>query len=83
MIQSLLIEMTWDQWLILLTGPTAIFFSQSRYKELNKWACILGLIGQGGWFYTLYLHEQWGAFYSSFFYTYAWLVGFRNWWIRK
>lgn len=82
---ELFATLTWDQWLILATGPTAVLFTQSngRYRPLRRYACILGLLGQVGWFYTLYINQQWGAFVSSFFYTMAWCIGLYNYWIKK
>jgi hypothetical protein len=73
-------SMDWSQWLILVTGPTAIYFSQADIG-MQAWACILGLVGQVGWFYTLYRGKQWGAFISCFAYTYAWSVGLIKYWI--
>ena len=72
------------QIIIALTGGIAILLSQQEKKpEWKKYASILGLIGQPFWFYTTFVHEQWGIFILSFFYTYAWFVGFKNNWLTK
>lgn len=72
------------QFLIILTGGLAILFTQqNKYYILKKYAPILGLIGQPFWFYTSYTNEQWGIFILSFFYSYAWYIGIKNYWLRK
>lgn len=70
----------WHQILILLTGPLAVWCTQTSRYEFHKYACLLGLTGQIGWFYSLYSTGQWGGFISSFFYTYAWCVGLHKHW---
>ncbi|EHL24867.1 hypothetical protein KYG_00647, partial [Acidovorax sp. NO-1] len=34
-------------------GPTAIWLSQSRSQQIQRWACIVGLIGQPFWFWSV------------------------------
>lgn len=71
-----------EQIIIAFTGATAIWLSQQSNEAWKKYASILGLIGQPFWFYSAYQAEQWGIFALCFFYTYSWLVGFRNNWLR-
>ncbi len=71
-----------EQIAIALTGAVAIWLSQQGNESLKKYACILGLIGQPFWFYATYKAEQWGIFGLTFFYTYSWLVGFKNNWLK-
>ena len=73
--------MTISEIFIAVFGVTAIYFSQQRNMELRKYACIAGLIGQPFWFYTSYTAEVWGIFILCFAYTYAWLLGFKNYWL--
>lgn len=71
-----------EQVLIALTGVVAIRLSQGANEEWKKYACIFGLIGQPFWFYSAYTAEQWGIFILCFFYTEAWIKGFRVHWIN-
>lgn len=71
--------MTWDQWIILLTGPAAIGLSQVRATE--RFACLVGLVGQAGWFTATWKAQQWGMFAASFVYAGMWLIGLYRHWI--
>lgn len=71
-----------EQIIIAFTGSTAIWLSQQSNEAWKKYASILGLIGQPFWFYSSYQAEQWGIFILCFFYTYSWLVGFKNNWLK-
>src|SRR3990167_2256598 len=75
--------MTWDQWVILVLGPSAVALSMCHSLTLRKWGPILGLVGQGAWFYTLYVHSQWGAFIAGFAYTISWGFGLWNLWRKE
>lgn len=73
-----------EQIFIAFTGALAIYLSQQeKYIKLKKYASVFGLVGQPFWFYTSYVNDQWGIFILSIFYTYAWYVGFKNYWIKK
>lgn len=75
---SAALAMDWAQWLILLTGPTAIGLSQ--IESTKRWACIVGLTGQAGWFAATWKANQWGMFAASFVYAGMWCIGFwRHW----
>jgi len=71
------------QVLIALTSVIVIFLTQQKNNKRKKYACIFGLASQPLWFYSSYQAEQWGIFILSFFYTYAWAVGFYNDWIKQ
>jgi len=70
-----------DQIFIAITGLAAVFLSQSN-GDKRKYACFFGIASQPFWFYTTYTNEQWGIFALTFFYTYAWVLGFINNWVR-
>lgn len=72
-----------EQIAIACTGVIAIWLSQDDRKSWRKFACIFGMAGQPFWFYSAYVGEQWGIFALCFFYTYAWLKGFVNNWIKN
>ncbi len=72
-----------EQILIAFTGVTAIFLTQQSNDKLKKYACIFGLAGQPFWFYSAYTAEQWGILVLCIFYTYSWLLGVYNNWIKS
>jgi hypothetical protein len=63
----------WSMWLV----------NQKHKEHPNKrWACILGLISEPFWMFTLLYHGQWIAIIVKLFYTYSWSVGIYNFWIK-
>jgi hypothetical protein len=72
-----------EQIAIGFTGVVAIWLSQQSKEEWKKYACIFGMIGQPFWFYSAYKAQQWGIFGLCFFYSYSWITGFYNNWIKK
>lgn len=71
-----------EQSIIAITGVVAIFLTQSRDKKWQKYACLVGLVGQPFWMMATYQSEQWGMFVLTIFYTLAWLQGIRNFWFK-
>lgn len=75
---------TWLFWLsqfvIPFTGVTAIWLTQHKEERVVRWACIFGLIGQPFWFYATWKSQQWGMFFTCFFYLFAWFKGFHRFW---
>jgi hypothetical protein len=53
-----------------------------RREHWRRWGLIVGLMGQPFWFWSSWQHEQWGIFAVSVWYTYAWLQGIWNFWIK-
>lgn len=46
----------------------------------NPWGFVIAFAIQPFWYYTSYRHKQWGLFYASVIYTFAWILGiYRNW----
>ena len=75
--------MSWDQIVILVFGPSAVVCAMCHSLTLRKYGPILGLLGQGAWFYTLFVHAQWGAFIAGLFYTASWGFGLWNHWNKE
>ena len=71
-----------DQILIAITGVIAIWLTQQGNDNIKKYACLFGITGQPFWFYSAYTNEQWGIFILCIFYTYSWLLGINNHWIK-
>ncbi len=67
---------------IACTGVIAIWLTQDTNPKRRKWACIFGLCGQPFWFWSAWHAEQWGIFALCFLYTWSWLRGVRNNWLR-
>jgi len=67
---------------IALTGMIAIWLTQQSKEELKKYACLFGICGQPFWFYSAYSAEQWGIMALTFFYTYSWMLGIKNNWMK-
>jgi hypothetical protein len=66
---------------IALLGPSAIWLSQSRNQQSQRWACILGLISQPFWFFATWQSGQWGVFVVVVACAMAWLQGLWIHWI--
>lgn len=71
-----------DQIGIALTGVTAIFLTQSKHKELQRFACVFGLAGQPFWIYSAWHAGQWGVLALTSLYTLAWAKGLWSHWIH-
>lgn len=67
---------------IALTGVIAVWLSQSADRSRRRYACLFGLAGQPFWFYTAYVHDQWGIFFVSILYAWAWFRGLQTYWLR-
>lgn len=72
-----------EQIAIAFTGVVTIWLSQDARSSWRKWACIFGILGQPFWFYSSYVAQQWGIFILAFFYTYSWIKGVYNFWIKR
>ena len=68
---------------IAITGIVSVWLSQDPRINRRKYACWFGLAGQPFWFYVSFMEQQWGIFLLSFVYTFAWIRGFKNYWIDK
>jgi NAD+ synthase (glutamine-hydrolysing) len=69
----LLVLMGWA-----VVGIAAIWLVNDPRASWQRWACILGLIGQPFWFYASWQANQWGIFLLSIAYALAWLRGARG-----
>lgn len=72
----------WIQMAIAVTGVVAILLTQQSNDRWKKYACLFGIAGQPFWFISAYTAEQWGIFLLCCFYTYAWILGVYNHWIK-
>lgn len=72
-----------EQIAIGLCSVMAVFLSQDDRVGRRRFACLFGLASQPFWFYATWKAQQWGIFALSFLYTYSWLRGFANHWLRR
>lgn len=66
---------------IVLFGAGAIWFV-GRKEKWRRWGYIMGLCAQPFWVMTTIQHQQWGILGISAFYTYSWMQGIWNYWIK-
>ena len=67
---------------IILFGCSAIWFV-GRKEKWGRWGYIFGLCSQPFWFWTSIVNEQYGIMILSLWYTYSWIQGIYNFWIKK
>ena len=49
----------------------------------NRWGFVFGVLSIPFWFYTAYVHQQWGVFFANFAYAASWFYGFYQWFFKK
>lgn len=67
---------------IALTGVTAIFLTQSKSRQLQRYACLFGIAGQPFWIWSAIAAEQWGILGMCALYTFAWAKGVWLHWLK-
>lgn len=63
----------------IFVGALSVFF----LGRGNRWGFALGLAVQPFWYYTSFIHGQWGLMAASVIYTYGWVEGFHRTFIKK
>ena len=51
-------------------------------KPWSRWGFIIGFIGQPFWFYSTWIHDQWGMFLVTCWFTISYGIGIWNFWIK-
>lgn len=72
--------MSWDQWLIAITGCTSSWMIHDERRDWRLAASLIACIGQIGWFVAAYKAGQWGIFVVDFIYTLGWIRGIKSNW---
>lgn len=67
----------------ILIGGTLTMFLLAQKNKWMRWGYIIGLVQESFWFYTTVYHHQWGVFLLCFVYTFCFLLGIYNYWIRE
>ena len=66
---------------LAILGPAAIWLSQSRTVQFQRWACIVGLVSQPFWFWSVWSSGQWGVGVVAVVCALAWLKGLWVHWL--
>ena len=66
---------------LAILGPAAIWLSQSRTMQFQRWACIVGLVSQPFWFWSVWSSGQWGVGVVAVVCALAWLKGLWVYWL--
>lgn len=72
-----------DQIVIGVCGIASCWLSQDRRPEVQRWACIFGIVAQPAWLYSSWNAGQWGIFVLSLVYAAGWIRGFINFWVKR
>lgn len=72
-----------EQVVIAICGLASVWLSQDTRRDVQRFACIFGLVAQPFWFYACVKAEQWGIVLLTFVYFAGWARGFYNFWIRR
>lgn len=70
------------QVMIAVTGCLSLCLVTRENQKLNKWAPVVGLIGQPFWLYTSFIEGEWGIFILSVVYTLIWFDSLRKNWFQ-
>lgn len=70
------------QTVIAISGVLSILITQLPYRRPQRWACLIGLVGQPFWLVITYSPVTLGMFAVSVATTLAWLVGVWRYWGR-
>jgi hypothetical protein len=66
---------------IALFGLTAVYLGMvSTSVRANRWAPVVGLMGQPFWLYATGSAAQWGMFGLCLAYTVVYAIGVWRWW---
>jgi hypothetical protein len=71
-----------DQAGLSFFGAIAIYLASCEKAQDRRWAYIFGLCSQPFWFYSAIESGQWGVFLLSSIYTFSWIRGIWNFWIK-
>jgi hypothetical protein len=67
---------------IVLFGCSSIWLI-GRKEKWKRWGYIIGIFSQPFWIITTIHNKQWGVLLLSIWYSYAWIQGIYNYWIKK
>lgn len=71
-----------DQIGIMFTGAVAIYLTQSSNSKWRRCACLFGMAGQPFWYWAAYSAHQYGILAISTLYTFSWMKGVWQYWVK-
>jgi len=70
-----------DQLAIALLSPLAVWLTQQPGNERRqRWACVVGLVSQPFWFWSVWQSGDWGIGVGCVIYTAIWMQGVWRYW---
>lgn len=71
-----------DQLAIAILSPLAVWLTQQPGNEKRqRWACVVGLVSQPFWFYSVWQSGDWGIGVGCVLYSAIWLQGAWKYWV--
>jgi hypothetical protein len=60
----------------------SILLTQLSNKECQRYACIVGIIGQPFCLYAMFVAGELGMLVVALLVTFGWFIGIKNYWIK-
>lgn len=76
-----MIDQTCQIMIFVLGGATIFLLAQKN--KWQRWGYIVGLFQEIPWFIATFRARQWGIFALTFVYTFCYILGIWNYWIKK
>ena len=76
---TILLDITEIMIFVLGSGAAFLLNLNNRW---SRWGAVVGLISEPFWFLSAYMSGSWGIFAVSFIYTFSYIIGVYNFWIR-
>lgn len=71
-----------EQIVIGFCGMASVWLSQDKRRNVQRFACIFGILAQPFWLYATWKAGQYGIVMITFVYTAGWARGVWNFWIK-
>ena len=68
---------------IVVLGGAAIWLVGRRNPRVSRWGYVVGLASQPFWLWATFQADQYGMYWLSLFYCWAWTDGIYNHWRTK
>jgi len=80
-LQSKPLPETIAQAAIVIGGIVSVYFLNIKGPR-HRWGHVFALSIMPAWFYTSWLHDQWGIFIRCMIFSVLWTMGIYNFWIK-
>jgi|WetSurSiteA1Bulk_404760.scaffolds.fasta_scaffold194091_2 hypothetical protein len=75
--------MSFDQIMIFMLGVPALWLVSKRESHIRKWGFLFGLGAQPFWYISVIESHQWGILLLNICYTFSWINGIYQHFIKK